>query len=78
MDIGGSDSMHAIKRAIDAIMTKEVQKQISFSGKRTVKPGLATDYKYILDAIHDAMQEKFTCYRRIDGERKLGSLLRSV
>lgn len=69
--------MKAVKRALDAIITNDVQDQLSLTGYRTKKPGMVTNYKKIIDAIHVAMSEKYAGYTQADGEEKIGTLLQS-
>lgn len=64
---------------MDAIMTRSVQKQLSWSGKNTKKPSMKLNYKKgIIDGIHVAMNEQFKDYTIVSGEARMQRILQNA
>lgn len=65
----------SITKSLDIIMIKDVQKQLSWSGLRTNLPSFAKQYKAIVDAMNDALLQKYQDYNFDVLETKLKALL---
>ncbi|KAJ6644082.1 hypothetical protein Bhyg_09048, partial [Pseudolycoriella hygida] len=76
--LGGNEFNMAIKLIIQNTLTRNVLKQLSWSGNRTTKPGLKKNYKLFVDAVHTVMQERFNDYTMTLGEEKMKNLIRSA
>lgn len=70
-----TDVQKSIKKALDVIMDKAVQKELSWSGIRTTLPSFELRYKTIVDALNQALKGKFADYNYEVLAKKLQSLL---
>lgn len=59
---------------VNRIMSKDLQVRLSWSGKRTTKPGFV-DFTRIVDLIHFCCAKKFERYDSIAGEQIIQKLL---
>lgn len=58
----GSTVPKSVRNILFNLMDKDVQKIFSWSGLRTKKPSFEKDYKRIVDAISETLNEKFMDY----------------
>ncbi|KAJ6624612.1 hypothetical protein Bhyg_16724, partial [Pseudolycoriella hygida] len=73
----GGDMKLFITGIINRIVSKDLQGQLSWSGKRTAKPGLA-DHTRIVDLIHFCCRKKFPNYNSVEGERIIQKILQNA
>lgn len=71
----GTDLRKSIKTTLDLIVISLVQKKITWSGLRTNKPSFEKEYRIIVEAMGDALKEKFKDYTYVIMTDKLQSLL---
>ncbi|XP_037038098.1 uncharacterized protein LOC119075685 [Bradysia coprophila] len=63
---------------IDRIMSKDLQKKFSWSGKRTGKQGVFTKYTRINDLVHFCCKANFGKYKVAEGEQILQKLFQTA
>ncbi len=66
---------NSIRIILNHIMTKDVQKQLSWSGKGTKKISFELKYKRIVIAMNEVLKEKFMQYNYDDLKKKVSTLL---
>lgn len=67
-----------IKKALDILMVKTVQKQLSWSGIRTTKPSFELEYNQVVQVMQFALKEHHTDYDYETLQTKIKTLLQGA
>lgn len=68
----------SIKKALDIVMDKNVQKQLSWSGLRTTKPSFELEYSRIVQAMKCALEAHYKDYDYHLFQNKIKTLLQGA
>lgn len=74
----GDDIKKSIKKALDILMVKSVQKKLSWSGLRTTKPSFEMEYKRIVEAMKFALKSRYKDYSYNLFQNKIQTLLQGA
>lgn len=67
-----------MKKALDTIMDKDVQKQLSWSGPQTTKPWFEEESKQIVQAMKYAITAQYEHFENMMFAAKVKTLLQSA
>lgn len=74
----GKDIKKNIKKTLDLLMVKDVQKKLSWSGLRTKKPSFELKYKRIVQAMQFALKAHHSDYDYDLFQAKIKTLLQGA
>lgn len=70
---------NSIKRILDNVMERAVQKKLSWSGKGTSKPSIIKEYKEIIDAMKEVLHNSYKGGYNFDElKRKVSTILQNA
>lgn len=72
------DAKKSIKKILDHVISRNVLKQLSWSGKRTTKPSFENVYRRIVRGIHAGLERKFKDFTYSILEKKVQALLQGA